>query len=319
MMNALRWAVFALVALAINAPVIATLVTSFKSPREIATNPSLWIEAPTLANYAAVLTVSDRLNIFALLGNSLAVSLIGSGLALLLALPASYAIARGGFGRDTLLPLVVNLRAVPLIIFAIPIYMGFQWLGLLDTRLGLGLILTIVNLPLALVILVNALADLPEELDEAARLDGAESWQILLLILDAAHAAGPDDGVHLRLHHRLERVPVRSDAHHARRGPGDRRRVVLLRERRRRRAMGSGRGGDDPRRPASDAARARHVPPDRPLDARRRGEGLNSLMAEAIDRPVEIFSSADAAGRVIVISRQSGHDPGRLLMRHGAG
>jgi multiple sugar transport system permease protein len=183
MMNTLRWAVFALVALAINAPVIATLVTSFKSPREVATNPSLWIEAPTLANYASVLTVSDRLNIFALLGNSLAVSLIGSGLALLLALPASYAIARGGFGRDTLLPLVVNLRAVPLIIFAIPIYMGFQWLGLLDTRLGLGLILTIVNLPLALVILVNALAELPEELDEAARLDGAESWQILLLIL----------------------------------------------------------------------------------------------------------------------------------------
>jgi hypothetical protein len=42
-------------------------------------------------------------------------------------------------------------------------------------------------------------------------------------------------------------------------------------------------------------------------------------MAEAIDTPVEIFSSADAAGRVIVIFRQSGHDPGHLLMRHGAG
>ena len=72
------------------------------------------------------------------------------------------------------MPLVVNLRAVPLIIFAIPLYMMFQWLGLLDTRLGLGLILTIVNLPLALVILVNAISDLPLELDEAARMDGAE-------------------------------------------------------------------------------------------------------------------------------------------------
>ena len=58
---------------------------------------------------------------------------------------------------------------MPLIIFAIPIYMMFQWLGLLDTRLGLGLILTIVNLPLALVILVNALSDVPVELDEAAQ------------------------------------------------------------------------------------------------------------------------------------------------------
>lgn len=183
MIAALRWAVFALAALAFNAPVIVTLVTSFKSPREIATNPSLWIEAPTLANYASVTTASDRLDVFALLGNSFAVALIGSGLALALALPAAFAIARGGLGRRTLLPLVVNLRAAPLIVFAIPIYMGFQWAGLLDTRLGLGLILAIVNLPLALVILVNALAELPVELDEAARLDGAGSWRILALVL----------------------------------------------------------------------------------------------------------------------------------------
>ena len=75
-----------------------------------------------------------------------------------------------------LLPLVTNLRAVPLIIFAIPIYLMYQWLGLLDTRLGLGLILAIVNLPLALVILVNAHQRRPIELDEAARIDGAPIW-----------------------------------------------------------------------------------------------------------------------------------------------
>ena len=92
---------FGLVALLINLPVIVTLVTSFKSPREITGNPSLWIEAPTLTNYVAVLTPSERLNIFGYLGNSLAISLIGSGLALLLALPAAHAIARGGFGSPT--------------------------------------------------------------------------------------------------------------------------------------------------------------------------------------------------------------------------
>ncbi|MBP7003188.1 carbohydrate ABC transporter permease [Amaricoccus sp.] len=182
-LNALRWLVLVLAALLVNAPVIATLVTSFKSPREIAANPGLWIREPTLENYAAVLKGTDRLDLVALLGNSLAVSLIGSLVALALALPASYAIVRGDFGRRALLPLVVNLRATPLIIFAIPIYMGFQWLGLLDTRTGLGLILAVVNLPLALVILVNALADLPAELDEAARMDGARSWQSLAWVL----------------------------------------------------------------------------------------------------------------------------------------
>jgi multiple sugar transport system permease protein len=183
MLPVVRWVVFAVFALLINLPVIATLVTSFKSPREIATNPGLWLAAPTLENYAKVLVPTDRLSLVGHLGNSLAVSLIGSGLALLLALPAAHAIARGNIGRQTLMPLVLNLRAVPLIIFAIPIYMGFQWLGLLDTRIGLGLILTVVNLPLALVILVNALNDLPLDLDEAARMDGATNWQTLVLIL----------------------------------------------------------------------------------------------------------------------------------------
>ncbi len=183
MMAALRWAVFALVAVAINFPVLVTLVTSFKTPREISTNPTFWIESPTLSNYAAVLTVTDRLNLFAYLWNSLAAAMIGASFAVLLALPAAYAIVRGEWGRRAVFPLVVNIRAVPLIIFAIPIYMGFQWVGLLDTRLGLGLILTIVNLPLALVILVNAIGDLPEELDEAARIDGAGALTILTRIV----------------------------------------------------------------------------------------------------------------------------------------
>ena len=85
--------------------------------------------------------------------------------------------------RRVLMPVVVNLRAVPLIIFAIPLYMMFQWMGLLDTQLGLGLILTIVNIPLALVILVNAISDTPIELDEAAKMDGAGTWQIMLGII----------------------------------------------------------------------------------------------------------------------------------------
>ena len=120
----------------------------------------------------------------------------------MLALPAAHAIARGGFGRRTLLPLVVNLRAVPLIIFAIPIYMGFQWVGLLDTRLGLGLILTIVNLPLALVILVNALGEVPLELDEAARMDGAANWKIPTMRHSRARGCGRS---RLRMHRTLSR------------------------------------------------------------------------------------------------------------------
>ncbi len=183
MLNALRWIVFTIAALMMNFPVIVTLITSFKSSREIASNPGFFINAPTLENYIAVLQVTDRLNIFAYLFNSVAAALIGTTLAIVLAFPAAYAVARGEFGGRTLMPLVVNLRAMPLIIFAIPIYMMFQWLGLLDTQVGLGLILTIVNLPLALVILVNAITEVPYELDEAAHIDGAGKLHVMLQIL----------------------------------------------------------------------------------------------------------------------------------------
>ena len=179
----LRYALYILAVLVLNLPVIATAVTSLKSAKELSVNPGLTVAAPTLDNFIKVLQVTDRLNIFAYLANSLVAALVGAGLALLLALPAAFAMTRGGVGRKWLLPSVVNLRAVPLIIFAIPIYLMFQWLGLLDTQLGLGLILTIVNLPLSLALLVNAINDVPVELDEAARIDGASAFQMLRLVI----------------------------------------------------------------------------------------------------------------------------------------
>ncbi|MDK1492630.1 carbohydrate ABC transporter permease [Sinorhizobium sp. 7-81] len=183
MLNLLRWLVFSIAVLAMNFPVIVTVITSFKSARELSFNPGFWIGEPTLENYTRVLGETDRFNIYGYLFNSTVASLIGTGLAIALAFPAAYAIARSEAGKRTLLPLIINLRAVPLIIFAIPLYMMYQWLGLLDTQLGLGLILTIVNTPLALVILVNAISDVPAELDEAAKMDGASSRQVMLMII----------------------------------------------------------------------------------------------------------------------------------------
>jgi multiple sugar transport system permease protein len=169
----LRWAVFIVVASVMNFPVLATLITAFKSPGEVSRNPSLWIETPTLENFAAVLTVSDRLNVYHYLWNSVTAALIGAILPMVLVFPIAWAMARRGVGQRLLFPLVVNLRALPLIIFAIPLYLLYAAVGLLDTRLGLGLILAIVNLPLAFMLTLNAVSEIPLELEEAARVDGA--------------------------------------------------------------------------------------------------------------------------------------------------
>ena len=181
--NLPRWIVFFVAAGIMNFPVISTLSVSFKTAGEISRNPGLFVNEPTLQNFAKVLEVTERLNIFSYLQNSLIASLIGSILPIILCFPLAYAIARRGYGINFIFPTVVNLRAMPLIIFAIPLYMMYQTIGLLDTPWGLGLILAVVNLPLALLILVNSINDVPYELDESARIEGARIDVILVKII----------------------------------------------------------------------------------------------------------------------------------------
>src|SRR5262249_54970422 len=170
LLSALRWLVFIAAALVLNFPVISTAITSLKSDAEIAANASLVIEHLTLANYARIFAMADRFDILHYLANSVIEAAIGATLSILLALPAASAQVAFGVGEKCLLPIVTNLRAIPLIIFSIPIYLMYQEAHLLDTRLGLALILCLVNLPLVLVLLANAVRDLPVELDEAARI-----------------------------------------------------------------------------------------------------------------------------------------------------
>ena len=168
-----RWFVFAIAAAIMNFPVIATFITALKSPTEISRNPSLSIESPTLENFLTVLTVSDRLNVYHYLWNSFSAAMIGAILPIIVAFPMAWVMVRRGYGRALLFPLIVNLRALPLVIFAVPLYLMFAVAHLLDTQIGLGLVLAIVNLPLALMLLVNAVSEIPIELEEAARMDGA--------------------------------------------------------------------------------------------------------------------------------------------------
>ena len=183
LIHMLRWLVFAAAVLAMNFPVISTLVTSLKGDAEISSSASLWIREPTLANYAAIFDMADRFDIVHFLVNSFIASLIGSALAIILAFPAAYAMVRFGTGQKWLMPLVANLRAIPLIIFAIPIYLMYQQVGLLDTRLGLALILCLVNVPLVLVLFAAAIKELPIEIEEAARVDGANTAKLLFFVV----------------------------------------------------------------------------------------------------------------------------------------
>lgn len=180
--DASRWAVFVVVALIVNFPVISTIMTSFKTTADINAYPPKWIFTPTLEHYVAVLN-SPKINYLHYVTNSIVIAVLGTVFAIVLTLPAAYAMARYKVGATWLLPIITNLRALPLIIFAIPFYFMFQTVGLLDTRLGLALISCVINIPIALVLFVGFVQDLPKDFDDAAKVDGASLRQILMYVI----------------------------------------------------------------------------------------------------------------------------------------
>lgn len=165
-----------------NFPLINTVMTAFKSKADITTSPPKWIFQPTLSNFREVFN-SSNINFGDYLFNSVVIAAGSSLLSIIICIPAAYTIVRQGLGRRFLFPFVVNLRAIPLIVFALPIYILYRKFGLIDSLLGLILIDTIINVPLALLIFVGFVQDLSPSIEEAARIDGASIWQVLRYII----------------------------------------------------------------------------------------------------------------------------------------
>jgi len=153
-------------------PIAWMVLTSFKTEREAVT-PSLWF-APGLESYRDVLARADYLS-FAM--NSVAVSVGGTVLALLFSIPAAYAMAFHPTERTrgTLL-WMLSTKMLPSVGVLVPIYLLFRNAGLLDTRTGLIGIYALMNLPITVWMLFTFYKEVPNEILEAGRMDGARTW-----------------------------------------------------------------------------------------------------------------------------------------------
>jgi sorbitol/mannitol transport system permease protein len=78
---------------------------------------------------------------------------------------------------------MLSTKMMPAVGVLVPMYLGFRDLGLLDTVTGMVLLMTLVNLPIVVWMLYTYFRDYPREILEAARVDGAGSWQEMLYIL----------------------------------------------------------------------------------------------------------------------------------------
>lgn len=152
-------------------PVYWMYVSSFKASSELnASPPTLLPEAPTLAAYTWIFT---RENIARYLGNSLFQSTSVTLLTLLLATGAAYALSRvRSLWMDAVLVGIMLSQVLPPALLVTPMFVIFRQIDLINTQTAVILATTTKTLPFAVIMLRTTFAQIPIELEEAARVDG---------------------------------------------------------------------------------------------------------------------------------------------------
>jgi len=163
-------------------PVLWTVLTSFKTEAQaVASPPVLFGFDWTMENYREV---QHRSNYFHHFLNSVIISLGSTLLGLLIAIPAAWAMAFvPGKRTRGLLMWMLSTKMLPPVGVLIPIYLMFRDGGLLDTRIGLVFVLTMINLPIIVWMLYTYFKEIPAEILEAARMDGATLWPEIIYVL----------------------------------------------------------------------------------------------------------------------------------------
>ncbi len=170
------------VALVLFFPILWTVLTSFKPEPVAVASPPVFLNFDwTLQNYADVQEQRGYARYF---WNSVVIAVGSTALGLLIAIPAAWAMAfvRGRRTKD-LLMWMLSTKMMPAAGVLVPIYLIMKALGLFDTRFGLTLVLMLMNLPIIVWMLYTYFREIPAEILEAARMDGAGLWNEIRHVL----------------------------------------------------------------------------------------------------------------------------------------
>jgi multiple sugar transport system permease protein len=155
-------------------PVVWIALTSFKSQAEVFSYPPVFVpEAIDLRHYAAVLNGAGG----QALKDSLIVASANALLSIIAGVPAAYGISRWRIGGQHFAMWILSIRMFPPVVSAIPLFLLFRDLQLLDTYLGLIIAYVTLNVPFVVWFMKSFFDDLPRDLEEAALVDGANRWQ----------------------------------------------------------------------------------------------------------------------------------------------
>ena len=168
-------------------PMIWMVITSLKSRfAAMQFPPQWWPTEPTLSNYQKLLDPQNSVgkDFLRFFWNSFYVSILTTLLAVAVAVPAAYAFSRFTFPGGKFLFFAVLLRNMfPAVIFLVPLFILMRWLGLVNTHGSLILTYLTFGLPLAIWLLKGFYDNIPVQLEQAARIDGATRFQAFVMIV----------------------------------------------------------------------------------------------------------------------------------------
>jgi trehalose/maltose transport system permease protein len=168
-------------------PIVWITSLSLKEGDDI-NNQKFW---PTHAGFGNYDTVFSTDLFTSALRNSLGIVSIATGLSLLIATCAAYAISRLDFpGRQGVLNLALAVSVFPAVSIATPLFNVWRDIGLYDTWLGLIIPYMALTLPISLWMLSSHFREIPRSLEQAAQVDGASTWQTMWKVMVPLAAPG---------------------------------------------------------------------------------------------------------------------------------
>ena len=163
-------------------PILWTILMSFKSEGDAIKAPLAMLTSPwSLESYHEV---QERSNYALHFWNSVVLSVGSTIAALIIAVPAAWSMAFvPGKRTKDLLMWMLSTKMMPAVGVLVPMYLLFRDFGLLDSRAGLVAVLTLINLPIVVWMLYTYFKEIPSEILEAARMDGASLWKEVVYVL----------------------------------------------------------------------------------------------------------------------------------------
>ena len=174
------WIITVIVLLIVLGPLAWIFLTAFKPAQAFFTgNFAHNFYLTTLENFQRYLFSS----IFQNLLNTVIVSVLSTVLVMIIAVPAAYSFARWNTGGGHLLFVTISTRMFPAVVAALPFFIVFRNLGLLDKHLALILLYMYFNVSFATFLLYGFFRDVPQELEQAALIDGYGRFNIFRRIV----------------------------------------------------------------------------------------------------------------------------------------